>query len=75
MKEIILEWITENMLLQVDSEGNHFLFLKEITDHLKDASPINKTHVLLTRESGNLHAKKTTIGCTLQVEWYDGSVE
>jgi hypothetical protein len=32
--------IAENMFAQVDSEGNQFLLLQEITDHKKDHSAV-----------------------------------
>ena len=75
VEEMTTNQIAENMLSQIDSEGNHFLLLKEISDHCKDASAINKVDGFLTSKSGNVHAKKTTRGWTLQVEWKDGSSE
>ena len=54
--------IADNMLLRVDYEGNHFLLLKDVTDYFKDSSDITNTNGLLTRQSGNLHAKKKTRG-------------
>ena len=34
--------IAENMISQVDSEGNHCQILTEVTDHKKDDSAISK---------------------------------
>ena len=75
MEEMTANHIAENMLSQVYSEGNHFLFIKDITDHCKDSSYINKTDNFLNVKSGNLHVNHTTRGWTLQVEEGYGSVE
>ena len=64
---------SRNMLSQIDSQVNHFLFLKEINDHCKDESEINRSDGFLTRKSGDVHAKKTARSFTLQVEWEGGS--
>ena len=64
--------IPPKMLSHIDSEINQFLLLKDINDNCKDASAIKKVGGFLTRKSGNVHAKNTTRGWTLQVEWKDG---
>ena len=60
------------MLSHIDSKGKYFLLLKEINDQCKDASEINRAKGFMTRKSGNVHAKKTTRGLTLWVEWKGG---
>ena len=62
-----------NMLSQIDSQVNHFLFLKEINDNCKDEYEINRSDGFLTRKSGDVHANKTARNFTLQVEWEGGS--
>ena len=66
--------ISENILVQVESEGKYFLFLNYIPDNWKDASTINKTNGFLTSKSGNLHAKQIGRVWDLQEEWKDSSV-
>ena len=65
--------ISENMLSQIDSQSNHFLLIKEINEHYKDSSAINRANGFLISKSGNVHAKKITRGWTFQVEWKGGS--
>ena len=72
IEEITANQISENILSQIDSQGNHFLLLKDINDNCKDASVINRIVIFLMIKSGNVHAKKTTRGWTLQVEWKGG---
>ena len=67
--------VTKNMLSHIDSQGNHFLLLKEINNHCKDASSINRTDGFLMGKSGNVQAKKISRGWTFQVEWKGGSSE
>ena len=62
VEEINENHITENILFQVDYGGNHFLLLKDITDHCKYASAINKANGFSTSKSGNMYAKKKTRG-------------
>ena len=44
IEEITTNRISKNMLSHIDSQGNHFLLLKEINDHCKDASEINRAN-------------------------------
>ena len=67
IEEMTNNQITENILSQIDSEVNHFLLLKEINDHGKDESAINRANIFLTIKSGNLHAKKTARRACIQV--------
>ena len=46
------------MLSQIDSQGNHFLLIKEINEHYKYSSAINRANGFLISKSGNVHAKK-----------------
>ena len=60
--------ITENMLSQIDSQGNQFFLIKKIDNHRKDESAINRADEFLTIKSGNVHVKKKMRGWTLQVK-------
>jgi hypothetical protein len=52
--------IAENMFAQVDSEGNQYLLLKEITDHKHDNSAIPISDGMVRNSSGTLKPKVTT---------------
>ena len=61
------------MFTQVDSEGNHYQLLQEITHHSKDRSAIPILDSMIRLYNGNLVTKKTTRGWGLLVDWKDGS--
>ena len=66
--------ITECMYAQIDSEGNQYQLLSEITDHRSDkksAIPIENGST--TSCNGNRFPKTMTHGCSLLVSWKDGS--
>jgi len=65
--------IAENLLAQVDPEGNRFLFMEEIEDHRKlaDAIPIGKGTLETAR--GIKRKKRTTRGWEFLVKWKGGS--
>ena len=75
MEEMTANHLSDNMLSQVEYEENHLLFLKDITDHNKDAYTNNKTYDFLTIKSRSLNAKNTTRRWTLPVELNYSSVE
>ena len=62
------------MLYQVDSEGHHYQVLKDISNHSEDESALNKSDGFIISSDGNIHAKKTTIGWKLEVEWKHGTL-
>ena len=66
--------IDENILSQVDSEGNHYQVLKEIRNHSVDGSALKRNDRFMRSHGGNLHAKKITRGWKLEVEWEDGTL-
>jgi hypothetical protein len=66
--------IAENMFAQVDSEGNQFLLLQEITDHKKDHSAIPISEGTVQGANGQAKPKVTTKGWFLLVQWKDGSI-
>ena len=51
--------IAENMFAQVDSKGNQYLLLKEITDHRCDNSTIPISDGMVQGHSGTLRPKVT----------------
>ena len=75
IEKMTTDKISENILSQIDSQGNHFLLLKEINNNCKYSPEINRVYKFLTSKSGNVHAKKTTGGCNFKVEWKGGSSE
>ena len=63
------------MFTQVDSEGNQFLLLQEITDHdKKDHSAIPISEGTVRGANGQAKPKVTTRGWFLLVQWKDGSI-
>ncbi|KAI2501269.1 Reverse transcriptase (RNA-dependent DNA polymerase) [Fragilaria crotonensis] len=65
--------IAECMYAQVDSEGNQYQLLSEITDHRSDNSAIQIADGFTTSRNGNRIPKPTTRGWSLLVSWKDGS--
>jgi hypothetical protein len=66
--------IAENMFAQVDTEGNQFLLLQEISDHKTDNSAIQIADGMIRGANGTPTPKKTTRGWFLLVQWRDGSL-
>ena len=73
-EKIMANIIAENMMSQVDSEGHHYQLLSEIQDHKSDGRAVKRSQGFLIGHNGNKHAKKTTAGWSLLVEWRDGSM-
>ena len=66
--------IADNMLSQVDSEGNHYQLINDISDHSVDGSSLKRRDVFIRSHVGNLHANKTTRGWKLEVKYKDGKL-
>ena len=66
--------IAENMLSQVNSEGNHFQVLNEISEYSADGSALERSNRFVRSCGGNLHAKKRNRGWKLEFEWEDGTL-
>ena len=66
--------IAKNMYAQVDSEGNQYLLLQEITDHRSDNSAIPILEGMVCSANGMPKPKKMMRGWFLLVQWRDGSV-
>jgi len=65
--------IAEAMYSQVDDEGRSHVLLKEITDHRKDGSAVEKDDAFFVSQSGRRCRRRTTKGWELNVTWKDGS--
>ena len=65
MEKLTTNVIAENVLSQVDLEGNHYQLLKDIIDHYVDGSTLNRSDGCIRSCCRNLYAKKTTKGCRL----------
>ena len=72
-QELTANIIAESMFSQVDSKGNHYQLLQEITDHRKDRSEIPISYVITRLHNYNMVPRKTTQGWDLLVEWNDVS--
>ena len=73
IRELFANNIAECMFSQVDSEGHSYRLLKEISDHRKDASAIDRADGWLTMPNGRKVRKLTTRGWELLVEWQEGT--
>ena len=60
--------ISENMLSQLESEGNHFQELKNISDDYADGVALKRSDGFIRSHGGNLHANKKTRSWKLEVE-------
>ena len=61
------------MYAQVDSEGNQYQLLSEITDHRTDHSAIQIADSYKTSRNGSCVPKSTTRRWSLLVSWKEGS--
>ena len=68
MEQLTDNTIADNMLSKVDSEGQHYQLLTELTDHKRDDSAITKLNGFIKSSNEKLHWKKTTLGWKLLVE-------
>ncbi len=74
-EKIMANIIAENMMSQIDSEGRHYQLLSEIQEHRTNGKAIKRSDGYIIGKNGNRHAKKTTAGWDLLVEWRDGSMD
>ena len=65
--------IAENMLSQVDDEGNRFQLLSDIIDHRKNGTEVTQQDAFVTTRTGTKRRRETTKGWEILVEWKDGS--
>ena len=72
MAEFSANVIAESMLSQCDLDGNQYLLLDSIVDYRSDGHVVKANDMYVT-VNGRKHAKKTTQGWHLCVQWKDGS--
>ena len=72
-QELTANIIAESMPSQVGSEGHHYYFLQDITNHRKERLEIPISDGMIRLHNGNMVTKKTTQGWELLVEWKDSS--
>ena len=65
--------IAENLLAQVDEEGNRQMFIDEIIDHRATKDAITKDKATYITKTGRTRKVRTTRGWELYVQWKDGS--
>merc|ERR1739836_37296 len=65
--------VAENLLAEVDPEGNRFLFMEEIEDHRKTPDAIPKSQGTFKTTSGVKRKRRTTRGWEFLVRWKGGS--
>ena len=65
--------IAENILSQVDEEGNGQLMIDEIINHRSNEDAVKHKHAFYTTSSGRSTRRGTTKGWELCVQWKDGS--
>ena len=63
--------ISQNMLSQLDPQGNHYQLLKDISDNYVDRISSKRSNGFIRSCIGNVHAKQTTRCWKLEVEWKD----
>jgi hypothetical protein len=74
VKEYTVNVIVENMLTQVDSDGYSTTILKAIIDYQKgEALAVPKADKYVYISSRQKRLQKTTVGCSLLIQWADES--
>lgn len=63
--------IAENIMSQVDDEGNMFVLLDEILDHKRESTALTEADAYFTTKTGRKRMKATTVGWKLLVSWKD----
>ena len=65
--------IAENILYQVDSQGQHHHVMEGILAYRKDKAALTKGNAFITTKRGQRKLRQTTIGWHFKVQWKDGS--
>ena len=65
--------IADNILAQVDEEGNHKIILYEIIDHRQNVNAIGKEDAFTKMLNGMKRRKMSTAGWQLCIQWKYGS--
>ena len=69
---LVVNYIAENLFLQVDQEGKHVL-LDELIDYRVNGREVKLQDAFITTSTGTRRRRETTIGWELLVQWRDGS--
>jgi Reverse transcriptase (RNA-dependent DNA polymerase) len=72
-KDISYNILAEYLFSQVDSEGNQYRIFREIINHRKGKSALDKADQYRIASNGRRTMKHTTAGWDFEVEWKDGS--
>jgi hypothetical protein len=72
MEEYTANIIAENIYAEVDSDGNQFLIMDEITGHQKDETALTSEEQRI-QVGSNRQMQKTTKGWKLKVLWKNGT--
>ena len=73
IKQYSANIIAQNILSQVDEEGNSYQMLDEIMEHRKLDTALNGDEAYIVTPRGQRKLKKTTQGWQLRILWKDGS--
>ena len=73
VKQYAANIIAENIFSQIDEYGYRYQLLRNIINHKKDASAIEKGNEFIISRKGNRTRKHTTKGWYFEVEWADGT--
>jgi hypothetical protein len=72
-KDISYNLLAEHLFSQVDAEGNQYRLFREIINHRKGKSALEKADQYRVASNGRRIMKKSTAGWDFEVEWKDGS--
>lgn len=72
-KDISYNLLAEYLFSQVDSEGNQYRLFREIINHRKTKSALDKADQYRIASNGRRYMKHTTAGWDFEIEWKDGS--
>ena len=72
-QEYLANAIAESLYSQVDPEGNEFLLMDKIIDHIKDSSALHPDNMYVEKQGSNRHYRRTTKGWKLLIQWKDGT--
>ena len=75
MEKLTAKIIDENILSQVDTEGQQYQVLTEVTDHKRYEIAISKEYGFIKYSNENLHQKRTNTGWKRLVERKEISVD
>ena len=71
-QELTYNNIVQHLYSQVDAEGNQYFLYKDIINHRKTRSAVEKKDQY-KKTGNNISKKRTTAGWELEVKWKDGS--